>query len=345
MICSSTSSPDYPSKPSYDALVSANHELELPLKDPSDRFLRIIGSCNGLVCLVEDFHGYGRSFYLWNPSIRKTITLPPLRVSFQSHSPFMHSVGFGFDARTDDYKVVRIVHLWPPDDFELPPEIDIFSLSTGTWRNISHLGLQYVIYERAPQAYLNGSAHWLAYNRRMEGFFSLIVSFHMGDEIFGENMVPAGCTFYSGSNARVAKFQESLSLIDGIWGKTCSIWVMKEYGIADSWTKQFNIDTSVGFESVVGFTRKGEVLLGLNSGYLVAYDPDTERVLHLNIRGTTDRWCMDSFYGDAYTKSLVLLGAKLPNTGACEEAKKSKKRRAKHLYPKTFVISCIPKHL
>ncbi|KAI8551293.1 hypothetical protein RHMOL_Rhmol06G0174300 [Rhododendron molle] len=44
---------------------------------------------------------------------------------------------------------------------EVPPEIDLYSLSTGAWRNISHLGLPYVINGRATQAYLNGAAHWI----------------------------------------------------------------------------------------------------------------------------------------------------------------------------------------
>ncbi|XP_059638689.1 F-box/kelch-repeat protein At3g06240-like [Cornus florida] len=145
---------------SENGMFSNYAELGLPLKSYRNPSLRIIGICNGLVCLSDDLHGYGVKLYLWNPSIQKTITLPPLRMNFQSHGPFKHSIGFGFDARTDDYKVVRTVYLFcQPNNCEPPPEIDIFSLSTGTWRNISHLGLSHNICERAPQAYLNGTVH------------------------------------------------------------------------------------------------------------------------------------------------------------------------------------------
>ncbi|XP_059629768.1 F-box protein At3g07870-like [Cornus florida] len=263
-------------------------------------YLRIIGSCNGLVCLSDDLHGYREVLYLWNPSIRKTIALPPLRVKFQSHGLFKHSIGIGFDALNDDYKVIRIVYLYKPNNFRPLAEIDIFSLNTGTWRNISHLSLPYTTVEWAPQAYLNGAAHWLAYDGRRKDFYCLIVSFHMGDERFGEIMVPGS---FSRENVGVAKFQESLSVIQDLWSKyTSCIWVMKEYGVSDSWTKVFNIDMSVGFGSVVGFTRKGEVLLRLYTGYLVAYDPYTEQKMHL-IRGST-------FYANDYTESLVLFRAK-----------------------------------
>ncbi|XP_059629788.1 F-box/kelch-repeat protein At3g06240-like [Cornus florida] len=193
-----------------------NAELELPLKCYRNPSLRIIGSCNGLVCLSNDLHGYQEELYLWNPSIRKTMALHQLRVKFQSHGPFMHTIGFGFDPATDDYKVVRIVYLESldePYDFGSPPEIDIFSLSTGTWRNISHFGLPHIIDERAPQTYLNGAAHWFANGLLSGNTCHLIVSFHMGDEVFGEIKVPSSIfDEYRASSVGVEKYQESLSL-------------------------------------------------------------------------------------------------------------------------------------
>ncbi|XP_059652197.1 F-box protein At3g07870-like [Cornus florida] len=321
-------------------------ELDLPLKnDGGNPYLRVIGCCNGVLCLSDDLITYMDKLYLWNPSIQKTMTLPPLRVTYQSHGPFMHSIGFGFDSLTDDYKVVRIVYLHGPDGFEAPPEVDIFSVSTGTWRNISHLGLPYTILERASQAYVNGAAHWIAYDtERRSNFFYLIVSFHMGDKVFGEIMVPDSMEDANWMlGVHIAKVQESLSLIHiqliGIQ-VTCCIWVMKEYGISESWTKQFNIDMSEGlFKSVTGFTRKGEVLFGTKAGYLVAYDPEANRAVPLHIHGSTDSWYRDSLYSDAYTESLVLFGVIFHDTVTCKEspvlhgkvsgAKKSRKRRGK----------------
>ncbi|XP_059650929.1 F-box protein CPR1-like [Cornus florida] len=297
-------------------------ELDLPLKTHTDPDLRIIGSCNGLVCLFNDFR-YRVELYLWNPSIRKTMALPPLRVT--SHIPFMHSIEFGFDSVTRDYKVVSIVYIKDDsrDGYRIPPEVDIFSLSSGTWRNISHLALPYTIYDRPPHAYLNGAAHWLACDMANK-FLHLIMSFHMGDEIFGEIMVPSSIFHgYGMVNVRVAKFQESLSLIDVCnWGNTCCcIWVMNEYGISESWTKKFNIDMSEGlFNSVIGFTRKGEVIFGTQAGYLVAYDPEAERVMDLHIRGPTKSWLGDLCYADAYTESLVFLRGKFHDTVTCKES-------------------------
>ncbi|XP_059629888.1 F-box protein At3g07870-like [Cornus florida] len=373
-MCSPTSSLDYPSKPSSGALVSANHGAlwsqtlhlkrsslannnhqmfddytvadKLPRNGHGEDNFRIIGCCNGVLCLSDDLHYYQEKLYLWNPSIQNLMTLPPLRVTFQTHGALFHSIGFGFDSPTNDYKVVRIVYadLLPDIRFRTLPEVDIFSLSTGTWRNITHLGPPHTIYDRSPQAYLKGAAHWLAYDRKsMNNLQHLIVSFHMGDEEFGEIMAP-GCIFYDkGGNVRVAEFRESLSLIVGRWDKgTCCIWVMKEYGMSESWTNLFNIDVSgESINCLVGFTGKGGVLSGTRFGYLVAYDPEIKLATHIPILGSTTDVDVhgDAFDLYTYTENLVLLGSKFRDKVTCEEssvssgevsgAKKSRKIRVK----------------
>ncbi|XP_059663322.1 F-box/kelch-repeat protein At3g23880-like isoform X2 [Cornus florida] len=254
-----------------------------PLKSHCSHYFRIIGVCNGLICLSDDQFTYVNELFLWNPAIRKMMPLPRVRVTFQSHGPFQHTIGFGFDPLTHDYKVIRIVHL--VYDFYNPPktEIDIFSLSTGTWRNISHVPFplpDIIINERAPQAFLKGAAHWIASSKssRSYAFGFLILSFHMAHDQFGQIKLPHNITedanpyLMAGIGFRVAKFQESLALmhLTGTYrDHTCCIWVMKEYGVAESWTKQFNIDITGSFSSVAGFTRKGQLLLQNSAGYLM----------------------------------------------------------------------------
>uniref|UniRef100_A0A5B6ZCC6 F-box domain-containing protein n=1 Tax=Davidia involucrata TaxID=16924 RepID=A0A5B6ZCC6_DAVIN len=297
-------------------------KLEFPLKSLSNYYFRIVGSCNGLMCLSDDQFGYAETLFLWNPSIRRTLALPRVRVGFESHGPFMHAIGFGFDPLTNDYKVVRIVYL---DCVEIPPEVDIFTLSTGTWRNISHLGLPYLIQERAPQACLNGATHWIASDlEMMRGVSNLIVSFNMSDEVFGEILLPdsmAHDTWLRG--VRVAKFQESLSVIQRKVSSgevSYCIWMMKEYGVADSWTKLFCFDLGGcgEFKRLVGFRKNGGVLWGTSRGYLVSFDREAKLFKDLGIHGSTNSWYEDSFYADAYTESLLLLGVKLCDSVTCE---------------------------
>ena len=44
-----------------------------------------------------------------------------------THDGFDHAIGFGFDAKSNDYKVVRIVYLIDDRDVVVPPEIDVYS--------------------------------------------------------------------------------------------------------------------------------------------------------------------------------------------------------------------------
>ncbi|XP_050210952.1 F-box/kelch-repeat protein At3g23880-like [Mercurialis annua] len=84
---------------------------EFPYKD--QEYFVIIGSCNGLICLSDS--RYVR-FYLWNPIINKCLTISSLDSSLV--------VGFGYDCKKNDYKVVKILH--QPERTEEPIEVKIY---------------------------------------------------------------------------------------------------------------------------------------------------------------------------------------------------------------------------
>lgn len=244
---------------------------------------------------------------LWNPTIRKWVRLPRPRVTFTSHGGFDHAIGFGFDAKTNDYKVVRIVRLLD-FDLELPPEIDLYSLSTGAWRNISHLGLPYRIMGRATQAYLNGAAHWIGAD--MEKRCLMMVSFHMGDESFHSMSIPADTPFFPWFLCP-AVIQGSLSLVETkVFGseKSWCIWVMKEYGVASSWTKLFDVGNGERGNRLIGFRKEGELLFDAH-GDLISYNPRLVQLKGLGIHSYNEDWNEGSLHTDTYMESLVLLGS------------------------------------
>ncbi|KAB1213613.1 hypothetical protein CJ030_MR5G020300 [Morella rubra] len=78
-------------------------ELVLPLKQ-SDCGVRILGTCNGLVC-VSRYDG--DDFYIWNPSTADCRKLrdPWIEPSWDGNR-YLH--GFGYDLSSDDYKVVLV---------------------------------------------------------------------------------------------------------------------------------------------------------------------------------------------------------------------------------------------
>ncbi|KAF2287451.1 hypothetical protein GH714_000552 [Hevea brasiliensis] len=99
---------------------------------------------------------------LWNPSVRKIIAIPGPNVTFTSHGPYIHSLGFGFDSTTDDFKLVSVVYLQDSDfNFhEIPPLVEIYSLRSRCWRMV-HNDMRYAILECSTSAFLNGACNWL----------------------------------------------------------------------------------------------------------------------------------------------------------------------------------------
>ncbi|KAL7219154.1 hypothetical protein ACSBR2_012266 [Camellia fascicularis] len=160
----------------------------------------MIGCCNGLLCLCYVFDLYNLDhfsrtlqIYLWNLSIRKSIT-----ISMPSRRPnsYMFVLRFGAHPTTHEYKVVRLV-LGYGDALVLhaPPP---------------HRMVEF----RQSQALVNGAVNWVAYGpRRVGGFQNLILAFNMGTETFSEMMLPPNVANRHASCLSVKLFGESLVVL------------------------------------------------------------------------------------------------------------------------------------
>ncbi|KAM7497925.1 hypothetical protein LguiA_022339 [Lonicera macranthoides] len=288
-------------------------KLHFPLHSRINRF-NIVGNCNGLVCLSEDVQQYTDIMILWNPSIRKFVHLPYPNFGYNTHGAYLQSVGFGFNPVTNDYNVVRIAYLKKVET----EVVELYELSTGSWRNVcASVDISYVIKSRSTQVVLNGVVHWVGLARK-DGH-AVIVSFDFKSETFGVMRVPHRAEAELNMRLCVTVFGESLSLIDEriYMNETyCNIWVMKEYGMENTWTRQLKIDTTPvphlrrSFDCLrvlYGFRNNGDVLLAENSDSedLVSYDPKSRNFKKLGIRG-----CGMSFYISTYMESLVLINGK-----------------------------------
>lgn len=283
-------------------------EFKFPFKSQIGYF-RIVGSCDGLVCLTDDFFLYpSQPVILWNPSVRNDVVLP--QAITNPKGP--HIVVLGFGVANKVYKVVRLVYCRKPDDygFGVPPQAEIFSLGTGRWRKVQGSDIKLRILEFMwCQVLLNGIVHWLGYEPIDDdnSSRSSILAFEIDREVFGEVMLPdvlgreavaSLCLFASAGSLALVKYSSASEI------EACDVWVMKEYGVKASWTKLYRIDLVEGFERVVGF-RNGEALLAFQGLDLVAYNLESKGTRNLGIYGTPR-----SFYIDNYVESLLLLKGK-----------------------------------
>ncbi|XP_050245777.1 F-box protein CPR1-like isoform X1 [Quercus robur] len=280
--------------------------FESPFHAPAPGFHEVVGTCNGLLCLSYSLPNHANEIFLWNPCVRKFLQLPSPNVTFDTHGKSCKSFGFGFDPKTNDYKVVRILSILRScDDFGMSRSVvDVYSLSTGEWRMLSasaSLPPTCAITSRGPPAFANGALHWIAVANDKKRF---VLVFDLGDEVFRQILLPE-LPSYTGKMMwnHVSAYGNSIvGFQRGIGIGQINIWVMKEYGVASSWTKFSHQCPCLGMPSPypVGFRRNGEVIL-LNIGFeLVSWNPDSQNIKNLEINGYFGTFC------GSYVESLFL---------------------------------------
>ncbi|XP_042477396.1 F-box protein At3g07870-like [Macadamia integrifolia] len=278
--------------------------VDIPFQGLVDR-VEILGSCNGLLCLfvaerLSDWYRHINPIYLWNPARREYRKLPDAPFS----SPRIWGIsttvlGFGYDSINNEYKVVRIIYFCERGMDRLIPKSDVrvYSLASVKWKKLGNAPFE--IRDTSSKAVLNGFIHWMATRKIKSQMLELIVSFDVRNEVFREIHLPNGvggeCSNF------VAVLGGCLSLIECIHGSYVEIWVMKDYGVNGSWTKQFTIELcSYGYggsikKLPIEILKSGEILIEKNSQKLVLYNPESKGERDLGIHGLPDQFSLFIF--------------------------------------------------
>ncbi|CAH9138491.1 unnamed protein product [Cuscuta epithymum] len=100
----------------------------------------------------------------------------------------------------------------------------------------------------------------------------------MADELFGEIMLPDELSQERAANLYIMALDESVAVVKydrEIHGGSCILWVMKEYGVVESWSRLHSIELVEVMERIVGFRKNGDILFSTNKSELVSYCPNT----------------------------------------------------------------------
>ena len=208
-------------------------------------------------------------------------------------------LGFAYHSQNNDYKILRIVSYY--EESALSTEAQVYTLSTDSWRRFVLLfGFGSIDYTyRKPCLFFNGALHAIAYGED----HSYILCFDVNDETFQKIILPE--EDYDLYECSLVVFKGSLAMnMIGCLGFDFDIylWVMREYGVVDSWTK-----ITVEFEEVERFFRcvdDGELLFW-NDSEVISYDPESPNANGLGITVGRDSWLR---YITDPMESLVLLG-------------------------------------
>ncbi|XP_051152153.1 F-box protein At3g07870 [Andrographis paniculata] len=268
----------------------------------------IIASSNGLLCLIDPF--FPTHVSLYNPFTGGYAELPP-KIDFHE-TIIIH--GYGFDPISHDYKVVQIVYdkdLYSPYAIRenqgsiesFSSNVDVYSLRSNVWMN---KGVAPYLLEKwsSPGVLVNHKLHWVSiWGRNPTG--RVIVSYNLVDDTFTEIAFPSFESFSRRIKSQLLALNgclcASMPRSSGCW--TFDIWVMREYGVNESWVKEYsigiyypNLTISNNSERLPNMSAKKivKVLCALKSGELVMqyrrdglvlYDPRSKRFKELEYKG------------------------------------------------------------
>ncbi|KAL7250454.1 hypothetical protein ACSBR1_012463 [Camellia fascicularis] len=152
------------------------------------------GLAAAMVCYVYfdlynlDYFSLKLQIYLWNLSIRKSITIS---MPYRPPNRYMFGLRFGAHPTIHEFKVVRLVYV--KEKRSNPNQCKVLL----KWS----------------QAFVNGAVNWVAYGPcRVGGFQNLILEFNMGTETFSKIMLPPNVANRHASCLSVKLFRESLAV-------------------------------------------------------------------------------------------------------------------------------------
>uniref|UniRef100_A0A2N9IPB9 F-box domain-containing protein n=1 Tax=Fagus sylvatica TaxID=28930 RepID=A0A2N9IPB9_FAGSY len=217
---------------------------------------------------------------------RKFLKLPYPNVTF-THGEFDASIGFGFDPKTNDYKVVRVLCLEiDPNILKDRPAVEVFTLSSGEWRMVTAALPPICVVNRfETQVFVNGAIHWLAFKRSGGGIKldHFVLVFNLGDEVFHEILLPKLPSPGESSSARYMGDERVRC-----WRPRGPI-VLTVQGPGEV------------IPRAIGFRRNGKVVLKMDERKLSSQDIETQEKKDLRITSYVYTFV------DSYVESLVLL--------------------------------------
>lgn len=248
-------------------------ELDYPFKIPG-RIDYIVGCYNGLLCIdIGD-----AIVFLLNPSTREFKRLPDLGVDLSLPNCSV-SYGFGYDFSTLDYKVVALDCCAVDDDAPLKFHVNVYALKTNSWKKIQDFPYEYTPIDFP--IFAGGALNWLVEpsDCRSTDFYS-IGNLDLATDAYHIMPVPVSPDSETEFHLTLGVLGDCLCLLQNKCDLLDDVWVMKEYGVTESWTKILSIPSCVGVWSPgalpnykpLWITKYGQLLILVNSYHLVVYN-------------------------------------------------------------------------
>ncbi|PIA38543.1 hypothetical protein AQUCO_02700033v1, partial [Aquilegia coerulea] len=335
------------SSSSGNNIFQVSEYLELPSQLPSSYKIRmqglgdlchcieVIACCDGLICTEVDY-GF---FFIFNPATKHfrlafpTSSIPQYEEDQEEEDDekFLENIpkstdilsggfisGFGFDFKTNDYKVVRVLQTIEYDVQmimhterynQINTQVEVYSLGTDSWTTIDAdlpvLTVRPGLNINAPFrkrffCWLGKTTHTVPASSSSSSYVELgittIFSFDFSKEVFETMPLPDVYSNIGDFNSvRLALLRDNIACIqwEGLlpWEKFVSnIWVLNEYGVKESWTKLYTLCLEP-YTKPIGVLNNGWIICNehdeeaSNVSKLILCDPVTQETMNLPVQG------------------------------------------------------------
>ncbi|TMW81019.1 hypothetical protein EJD97_012707 [Solanum chilense] len=241
-------------------------QLDYPMQNRR-KLLKVLGSVNGLICL-----SIGKDLILWNPSIRKFKKFrDPQCGCYVLH-------GFGYDELRDDYNLVLISK----------EEVRLYSSNSDSCRTLVHDRSVRAIREKNG-IFVKGKLHWAKSLSEDQDQYQHsyndwdIICIDVTDGEWGKVEKPYYGEGDFDLTPSVGVLGSDLSILCNYHSLQTDVWMMKEYGVKESWTKMYTMNRPNGHPEgyrfsplFCGMSNKGEIFFEDDQSTFIIYDPKNE---------------------------------------------------------------------
>ncbi|OIT28932.1 f-boxkelch-repeat protein, partial [Nicotiana attenuata] len=244
----------------------------------SDYWTGVVGSCNGLVLMIN----WEEVKYLINPRkvkyMDKYHRIPVFDLALRGCC-YISVYSLGYDFAIDDYKVVAISRYQGPSYSTF---VDVYSVRTGMWSRLESLPHAISISDNG--ALVNGDLYWLA--MKSSGDSSIIVAFDLSAEKFSEVSAPASIDKDDVELYNLTVVRGCFYMFTRHENDEVDVWMMREYRVEESRTKfRFTVPNSVS--APLCFMSDDDVVLVVGLNKLIVYNVKENQGRDVIVDGVT----------------------------------------------------------
>ncbi|KAI4338216.1 hypothetical protein L6164_016560 [Bauhinia variegata] len=229
------------------------------------------------------------SFHLYNPC-----TGWKSRIAYYFHQKTSSAFGCGYDDLTDRYKVVSLYLDSFNDLYGIEIKVCTFGdhHSLRRYRSFSVPRFGVKTLAKCLGTFLRGTLNWLVEDLASE----FILSFHLGNETFGKVLLPVDEDFCHSYHSCIGVLKDCLYFsADNVAKTQFIVWLMKDYGVEDSWTKlitisylDFDIKKRPNYQGrikLISMSEDGQVLFHIRDHKFALHNSKDNKLEYFEIEG------------------------------------------------------------